>query len=186
MYKLPTALDDCEIRSKGDYRVVLNTIAAMQDNELLEDGPFGNERALLALEIFYENPKKITDIQKAIDNMLDFISAGQPPQTSKAEKLFDWQKDKMLIVGALSETAGFPIMEREYLHWWSFVAYFNQIGEGGFATVVSIRSKMMKNKRLEKWEDDFVKNNSCYFKRAKLLTENESKALDKLFDVVSF
>ena len=43
------------------------------------------------------------------------------------------------------------------LHWWSFLAWFDAIGEGSFATVVAIRDKLRRGKRLENWELDFYR-----------------------------
>lgn len=44
-----------------------------------------------------------------------------------------------------------------YLHWWSFLALFDAIGEGSFATVVAIRDKLRRGKRLENWELDYYR-----------------------------
>ena len=43
------------------------------------------------------------------------------------------------------------------------MGYFNQIGDGSFATVVSIRKKIVEHKKLEKWEKQFKKDNPQYF-----------------------
>lgn len=39
------------------------------------------------------------------------------------------------------------------------MAYFNAIGEGQLSTIVSIRDKLSRHKKLEKWEQDFYKKN---------------------------
>jgi hypothetical protein len=44
-----------------------------------------------------------------------------------------------------------------HLHWWSFLAWFDAIGEGSFATVVAIRDKLRRGKRLENWELDYYR-----------------------------
>ena len=50
-----------------------------------------------------------------------------------------------------------PLRTLPYLHWWSFLAWFDAIGEGSFATVVAIRDKLRRGKRLENWELDFYR-----------------------------
>lgn len=46
-----------------------------------------------------------------------------------------------------------------YIHWWTFLGYFNEIGEGLFSTVINIRQKKNKGKKFEKYEQDFYQNN---------------------------
>ena len=53
--------------------------------------------------------------------------------------------------------AGQDVRTLPYLHWWSFLALFDAIGEGSFATVVAIRDKLRRGKRLENWELDYYR-----------------------------
>ena len=53
--------------------------------------------------------------------------------------------------------AGQDVRTLPYLHWWSFLALFDAIGEGSFATVVAIRDKLRRGRRLENWELDFYR-----------------------------
>ena len=46
-----------------------------------------------------------------------------------------------------------------FLHWWTFMADFNAIGEGQLSTMVSIRDKLRRGKKLEKWEQEFYRKN---------------------------
>lgn len=46
-----------------------------------------------------------------------------------------------------------------FLHWWTFMAYFNAIGEGQLSTLVSIRDKLRRGKKLEKWEQEYYRKN---------------------------
>ena len=47
----------------------------------------------------------------------------------------------------------------EFLHWWTFMAYFHAIGEGQLSTLVSIRDKLRRGKKLEKWEQEYYRKN---------------------------
>ena len=69
----------------------------------------------------------------------------------------DWQQDAPLIAAGISRAAGQDVRTLPYLHWWSFLAWFDAIGEGSFATVVAIRDKLRRGKRLENWELDFYR-----------------------------
>ena len=44
-----------------------------------------------------------------------------------------------------------------YLHWWSFLSAFDAIGDGTFATVVGLRDKLRRGKKLEPWELEFYR-----------------------------
>ena len=55
----------------------------------------------------------------------------------------------------MNKVAGFDVRSAPYVHWWTFLAYFNGVGEGQLSTVVGIRSKLQKGKKLEKWEQEF-------------------------------
>ena len=69
-YDLPTSIEIggkvYNIRNRGDWRVILDVIAALTDAELDE-----RERAAAALCIFYEELP--TDVQTAADEMVKFI-----------------------------------------------------------------------------------------------------------------
>lgn len=46
-----------------------------------------------------------------------------------------------------------------FLHWWTFLAYFNAIGEEQLSTLISIRDKLNRGKKLEKWEQEYYREN---------------------------
>lgn len=39
------------------------------------------------------------------------------------------------------------------------MAYFNAIGEGQLSTLVSLRDKLSRGKKLEKWEQEYYRKN---------------------------
>ena len=55
------------------------------------------------------------------------------------------------------------------------------IGESVLSTVVSIRDKIAHHKKLEKWEQDFRRDNSKYFINRRDVQEAEN-ILDKLWN----
>ena len=46
-----------------------------------------------------------------------------------------------------------------YVHWWTFLGAFGEIGEGLFSQVVHIRHKLNHSKKLDKSEKEFLKKN---------------------------
>ena len=171
MYELPTTVEINEkvytIRNKGDYRMVLDCFQVLNDTELDE-----NERILAFLLIFYEDFDDLEsvlsinedDISALIDKAFLFFNCGQEhPSAETNYKTIDWEQDAQLISSAVNVVAGKEIRAETYLHWWTFMGYFNAVGESALSTVVGIRSKIAKGKKLEKYESDFRRENPQYF-----------------------
>lgn len=171
MYELPITvkIGDVEypIRNDGDYRMVLDCFVALQDPELESE----LERVLASLIIFYDDIESIEDalqltdeeVRLRSDAMFDFFNCGQPEQGSSSYKVMDWKQDEQLVISAINQVAGKEVRAEPYIHWWTFMGYYMGIGEGAFATVVSIRYKVLKGKKLEKHEKEFKRDNPQYF-----------------------
>ncbi len=169
MYELPTEIkiesDVLHIRKEGDFRMVLDCFNALQDLEL-ED----SYRIVTAVLIFYEEFSDISDVsaypylQEAVDKMFDFFNCGEPTvQNGHDYKLIDWEKDSQLICSAINNVVKKEIRNEPYVHWWTFMGYYNAVGECALSTIVSIRKKIAEHKKLEKYESDFKKDNPQYF-----------------------
>ena len=170
-YKLPTTIivNDREyaIRNNGDFRIVLDCFEALNDLELSD-----LEKYVSALYIFFTDFDDIEDILRLkeseltelINKMFDFFKCGEADIVANTNyKTIDWNNDAQLICSAVNKVAGTEIRALPYLHWWTFLGYFSAIGESPLATVVSIRTKIVKGKKLEKYEREFQKDNPQYF-----------------------
>lgn len=162
-YDLPTtvSLDGREyaIRNNGDWRMVIDVNIALSDYDLEE-----KERVLAALAIFYPELAEIKDVNGAIKAMFDFIGAGEQENPKKSDtKLIDWEDDAAIIVSGVNHVLGKEVRAERYMHWWTFVAAYMAIGDSVLATVVSIRNKIHKGKKLEKHEQEFRRDNPQYF-----------------------
>jgi len=159
MYSLPKELEinGKEYAIRSDYRDILKIIEAMNDPDL-ED----SEKAYIALFILYEDFEDIPidDYEEAFKQLCWFMDAGED-RSKKAQqaKLIDFEQDWGLMVPAINRVAGREIRDMEYLHWWTFLGYYMEVGECTFATVLNIRSKRSKGKKLEKWEQEFFNEN---------------------------
>ena len=95
----------------------------------------------------------------------------------------DWAQDAPLIFPAVNRAAGFEVRSVEYMHWWTFVGLFMEIRESVFSTVLNLRQKKNRGKKLEKHEKEFWDENKgiCVLK-ARLTDEEkaEKDALEKL------
>lgn len=158
MYELPKTV---EIGGKSyaietDYRAILDIFEILNAPELS-----GSEKSLAALGIFYREffhmPEQ--DIPEAIEQMTLFINGGQKEREKKSPKLMDWEQDFSLLIAPLNRVAGAEIRALEYMHWWTFLAYFNEIGDCYFAHVVRIRDLKARGKLKEKTDKEFYRKN---------------------------
>ena len=148
--------------------MVLDCFQVLNDVELSE-----TERLLACLLIFFEDFNELedvlsikdSDLQSLIDNTFAFFNCGQQksPAAEMDCKTIDWEQDSQLISSAVNKVAGKEIRAEQYIHWWTFMGYFNAVGESALATVVSIRHKIARGKKLEKHELEFKRNNPHYF-----------------------
>lgn len=113
----------------------------------------------IALALFYRDPIPPEWEPEAMQYLAAFINGGKTESRGNAQPLLDWEKDCELIVADINKTAGQEIRALPFLHWWTFLSWFHAIGEGQLSTVVSIRSKLAKGKKLEGWETEFYRDN---------------------------
>ena len=180
---LPTALEVggemYEIRS--DFRVVLNIIQAFNDPDLTDQ-----EKCYVCMKCLYTDYCKIphSDLQSAVEKAYWFVGGGDiPKENVQSAKTMDWEQDESIIFPAVNKVAGYETRSVPYLHWWSFLGLFNEIGEGLFSTVLSIRQKKAKGKKLEKFEKDFLREhkNLCELQEKKSQQEIEDEKADMEF-----
>lgn len=143
------------IRNKCDYRVVLDCISALNDVDLTDE-----EKIKCALYIFYDDISRIEDWQTATVEMYRIISGGEMDEQTSTNKprLMDWEHDYRLIAPPVSRVLGYDVRNPDvYTHWYTWLGGYMEIGECTFATIVSIRSKRAKGKKLDKWEVDYLR-----------------------------
>lgn len=178
---LPTSLSvggvEREIRS--DYRDCLNILVACNDAELN-----AYEKMAVMLEILYKDYADIEekDMQEAVDKAVWFLDCGSTATDSrtKRDRVYDWEQDEQIIFAAINKVAGHEVRAVEYVHWWTFISYFHEIGEGLFSTVVHIRDKKNKKKKLEKYEAEFYKENKSLVDLKKKYSEEQLAEIDRI------
>ena len=163
------------IRNKCDYRVVLDAISALNDVELSEQ-----EKIQCALYVFYEDVEKITDYEIATKEMMRIINNGEESAQEEQQKpkVMDWEHDFKVLVAPMNKVLSCEIRTVEYLHWWTFLAGYMELGECLFSNIVSIRKKKMTGKKLEQWEQEFYRENKKMVDLPQNLTEEEKEWLD--------
>lgn len=155
---LPTRLDVCgeSYAIRSDFRAVLDICAALEDPEL-----DNQEKAFVALDILYEDFESIPleHYQEAITQCFWFINCGDTEEPVKTPKLMNWKQDFKLIVAPINRVTGTEIRSVEYMHWWTFIAAYYEIGDCLFAQVVRIRDMKARGKKLDKADREFYRRN---------------------------
>ena len=157
-YDLPTSVEiggeSYAVRS--DYRAILDICAAMSDVELNTQ-----EKSIVALSIFYPDLEKIPSegMREALERCFWFINCGGQPENLQQPKLVDWEQDFPYIIAPINRVLGQEIRSVPYLHWWTFISAYYEIGDCTFAQIVSIRDKKVRGKKLEKAEAEWYKKN---------------------------
>jgi hypothetical protein len=157
-YDLPKTIGvgGVEYSIRSDFRAILDILMAFSDPELDD-----RCRADIMLKILYVDWETIPPerINEALEKACGFIDCGQKDDGKPHPKTVDWEQDAGIIVPAVNSVAGTEVRALPYLHWWSFFGYFMEIRESLFSSVINIRQKKAKHKKLEKWEQDFYKEN---------------------------
>ena len=126
---------------------------------------------------FYQIPQE--HMEEAILQAKWFVDCGQEEDDKKpAKKVMDWEQDEPILFPAINKVAGMETRAAPYIHWWTFSGYFMEIEEGAFSTVLGIRQKKAKGKKLEKWEQEFYRNNKKLCDIRKRYTEEEQAEID--------
>lgn len=164
VWSFPTSLNigGIEYEIRTDYRVILDLLMALNDPELSDSdnkmSAYMQSRVIL--EIMFPDCDNIPQehIQEALDKVAEFIDMGIGDD-SKKPKTMDWEQDAPIIIPAINKVLNKEIRAEKYMHWWTFLGAYMEIGEGLFSNIIHIRQKKAKGKKLEKWEQDFYKEN---------------------------
>ena len=181
-YELPTSLvvGGVGYSIRTDFRAILDILIALNDNELDE-----NDKAYVMLKIMYEKCEEIPPehIEEALQKASEFIDCGHCDDGKKHPKTVDWEQDANIIIPAVNKVAHTEIRAVPYMHWWTFMSYYMEIGESLFSSVINIRLKKSKGKKLEKWEQEFYKENKSIidFEQKEQRSDEEKAELRALF-----
>lgn len=182
-WELPTYLtvggENWNIRS--DFRAVLDILKYFNDPEYDQD-----EKWAICLDILYEDfanmPYQLHN--EAAERAIEFIDMGMKDDGKQKPHTMDWEQDAEVIIPAVNRVTGKEIRALEYMHWWTFLGAYMEIGECLFSSILNIRIKKSKGKKLEKYEQEFYRDNKklidLQVKKAER-SEEEKEALRALF-----
>lgn len=182
---LPTTVEvggeDWKIRS--DYRNILCIFEAFADKDLSDQ-----DKLYIALVRGYEDFDKIpTDLyQEAYEKLFEFIECHDHSEDKKSPQLINWKKDEHMIFSAINTVAGCEVRSVEYMHWWTFMGYFESVdNESLWSFVLSIRQKKSRGKKLEKYEQEFYNRNRTLCDVHPKEIKKAEDALNEMFELLS-
>ena len=151
-----------ELDIRYDYRVILTIL------ELLNDPDLSNEsKAEGMIELFFVEPERVRDARAAVEACYDFIDMGEASD-KKSPRVMDWEQDFRYIIAPINRVLGCECREIPYdydsntggLHWWTFMSAYMEIGSDCmFSQIVSIRDKLARGEKLEKYEKKWLSRN---------------------------
>lgn len=189
MFQLPTSLQvgDKEYEIRTDYNVILDLLIALNDDDFKKESAelYSYIQTKLTLEIMFPNYNEVpVELHhEAVEKAFRFIDMNMG-ETKNNIKLMDWKKDFSIIAPAINNKLGYEVRNKNtHTHWWSFLGAYLEIGESLFSTVVNIRMKKAKGKKLEKHEQEFYKENKSLieFETKKQRSEKEINLINDYF-----
>ncbi len=158
MYDLPRCVTvaGAEYTVETDYRAILDIFAVLSDPNLTNE-----EKGIGLLGIFYIDFRRMPEehFAEAVRQCFWFINGGSEEKQQKTAKLMDWEQDFPLLIAPINRVAGRELRAVEYLHWWSFLSYYYEIGDCYFAQIVRIRDLKAKGKLKDKADREFYSKN---------------------------
>lgn len=169
---------------RTDFRIVLQTIDALNAEELSQA-----EKLHVLLYNIFVNWRQIPreHYAEACEKALDFIACGQKNSKKNSPQIIAWEKDEQLLFAAVNSAAGQEVRAIPCLHWFTFMGYFQSIGsESTYGTVLMLRQKRAKGKKLEKWEQEFWDANRdiCELKKHICTARDAEDALAAMFEEI--
>lgn len=162
---------------RTDFRVMLKLLSCLADPsrpELL--------RWYIALELFYEEPIPREHVAEAMEYLSGFLRCGA--KETPGPKLFDWQHDAAVIIAEVNKAAGFEVREREHVHWWTFLSYFHAIGQGQLASLVALREKIARGRKLEPYERDYYRAHKAQVDLPREESDHDRAEKQRLLDLL--
>jgi len=154
-----TLLNSLEVSGKSypinaDFRNVLIIFQAFNDNNLSD-----REKAYVCVKRLYTGSVPVTE--EVLKKAYWFCDGGDIPKSEPQKvRTIDWEHDESMICPAVSKVLGtFDVRSLHFLHWWTFLGAFGEVGDGLFSQVMNIRQKLAQGKKIEKYEREFIRKN---------------------------
>ena len=180
-WDLPVSLTigDTGFDIETDFRKVLYVLSVFNDPDYEPD-----EQAAVCLRVMVKDweslpPARYREAMEALAAFIDGPGVREDKRRPMPRTM-DWEQDGPVIIPAVNRVLGQEVRALPYLHWWTFLGAYMEIGECLFSTVVGIRQKRARGKKLDKQEQQFVRENKALVDLRRKLTAQEREQKDEL------
>jgi len=129
IHRLPTQVNGMAINT--DFKISILFELLMQDEKIKKE-----LKIMKALQLYYPDFEKISDYEKAIEQMLWFYRCGKELANSnksngnnKYGQIYSYEFDDNYIYSAFLQQYDIDLQEIRYMHWWRFKALFDGLNE---------------------------------------------------------
>jgi hypothetical protein len=127
----------------SDFRAALRVILAFEDATLAD-----LEKQAILLDNLY--PTLPDNVGQAFEQGIKFLNGGEVDPDDEGmpgPRLYSFERDANLIFAAFRQTHGIDLQAVAQLHWWVFLALFNDLGaETTFCQLISLRKRVRTGK----------------------------------------
>ena len=148
------------LKIRTDFRESIKFELLMQDRTISDE-----KKIRIILNLYYYKPEKITDIKKALEDILWFYKGGDRIVTDnrkkendgndKKKQIYSYEFDAEYIYSAFMQQYKIDLNSIRYLHWWKFRALFINLNEDVlFSKIMKYRAidlKDIKDKEMKKF-----------------------------------
>lgn len=177
MYELPhsVVIDGTEYEIETDFRAILDIFSILNDVDLTN-----TEKCIGILGIFYHDFRNMPEehFEQGIKKCFEFINCGNMESQKKSVKLMDWEQDFQYLIAPINRVAGKELRAEQYIHWFSFVSYYYEIGDCYFAHIVRIRDLKAHGKLKDKADKEFYRRNKEVIDIKRHYSESEQEIID--------
>lgn len=154
--KLPQHTDS-GLRIRTDFRESIKFELLMQDKTISD-----NKKIRMVLNLYYYRPDKITDIKKALDEIVWFYKGGDKLEKNNSivrkenkKQIYSYEFDAEYIYSAFMQQYKIDLNSINYLHWWKFRSLFMNLNEDVlFSKIMKYRAteiSSIKDKEMKKF-----------------------------------
>ena len=133
------------LKIRTDFRESIKFELLMQDKKISDE-----KKIRMILNLYYYSVEKITDVKKALEEIIWFYAGGDKKETkenkvkeSKRKQIYSYEFDAEYIYSAFMQQYKIDLNSIRYLHWWKFKALYVNLNED------VLFSKIMKYRATE-------------------------------------
>lgn len=142
-----------------DFRDIILICNCFNDPELSKS----EKNRIMLNNLYVDDWLEFGNIEEAIKKAVWFIDWGKEykEEQQNAPRIMDWEQDFNMIISAVDKSVktAESCLELPFMHWWTFLTKFSERGECQFSSITGIRDKLNKNKKLDGWEKEVLRDN---------------------------